>query len=189
MCRTTLEFVDRLRNEGYDVWTISLWEKWLGKTPDLDSAIAQIEHAFNDTRLGDGIGLREANAIDDYASDIERQIQRRFDEKQNWRNITSKTLNEYYVAPTFLDAKGFHFHLPAFLIADLNGEFHFGFTDRLIEKQPLSTKWIDLLDNAQANALIYTMSLLKHYPEYHDKLDAIDCAIARIRDHQSEIAG
>jgi hypothetical protein len=61
--------------------------------------------------------------------------------------------------------------------------------DRLIEKHPLSTDWIDLLDDAQANALIEILELLKHHPEYYDQTDAFDRATTRIRDRKITNAG
>lgn len=80
---------------------------------------------FSEQTLGNGIGLREANAIDVYAMLAERLEMRRRDERTDWRSIDSDTLNECYAAPTYMDAEGFAFHLPAFLIAELNDDYDF----------------------------------------------------------------
>ena len=88
MYRITLRFVEQLRDEGYDLWTISLWEDWLTKMPEFETALLQIASAFRNTSLGNEIGLREANAIDDYATQAERKRQRQMDEKHEWRNFT-----------------------------------------------------------------------------------------------------
>ena len=184
MFRTTPKFVEHLRNEGFDVWTISLWEKWLAKTSEFDSVIAEIEAVFMGTTLGGGMGLSEANSRGFYGDRQEQEACRQLDEKKNWRNIETVTLNANYTAPTYLDAKGFYFHLPAFLIADLNGDFGFAFVDTLIEKNPSSIEWIGLLDTPQKNAIIKTLELLKHFPDYHCRLDAIELAIKRIQGQQ-----
>ena len=101
MYRITADLIDQLRTDGYDLWTISLWENWLTKMPELEAVIIKIESAFRNMTLGGGIGLREANAIDDYATDSEREHQRELDEKHDWRNIAADSLNQNYVAPTY----------------------------------------------------------------------------------------
>jgi hypothetical protein len=63
--------------------------------PELESAISAIDAAFQNTSLGDRIGLREAHAIDDYASDSERAEQRDLDEKHDWRNIEAEAFNHH----------------------------------------------------------------------------------------------
>ena len=146
MYRITSRFVQQLRDKGYDVWTISLWEDWLTKMPEFETALLQIDSAFRNTSLGNGIGLREANAMDDYATQTECKRQRQMDEKHEWRNLTPEMLNKNYVAPAYFDARGFYFHLPAFLIAELNGQFNWDFIERLIKKHPRSTEWIGLLN-------------------------------------------
>ncbi len=108
MYRITSRFVQQLRDKGYDVWTISLWEDWLTKMPEFETAFLQIDSAFRNTSLGNGIGLREADAMDDYATQTECKRQRQMDEKHEWRNLTPETLNKNYVAPAYFDARGFY---------------------------------------------------------------------------------
>ncbi len=57
----TPETIAYLKAEGYDLWTISLWETWLGQMPRLQKAKERIRGAFRDVRLKDGMGLREAD--------------------------------------------------------------------------------------------------------------------------------
>ena len=45
------------------------------------------------------------------------------DEKLNWQNIQIDDLNRCNSSPTFFDAQGMLFHLPAFMIAELNGDY------------------------------------------------------------------
>lgn len=82
-----------------------------------------IKEAFAGVILGNGIGLFEAQGIDDYASVHACSVLRAKDEKLNWENIHIDDLNQCYSSLCFFDADGMRFHLPAFLIADLNAEF------------------------------------------------------------------
>lgn len=174
------EWIERLKDDGYDLWTIAQWEGWLAEMPALDSAMQAIESAFKNIRLGEGIGLREAQAIDDYADEAEQAAARALDEKTHWLRIDRELLNCCYAAPSFFDPQGFWFHLPAFLLAELKDEYEFGFVDRLIEKSPSCTKWIGYLNREQANAIVDCLSLLKSHPDYANKTAAIEKAIARI---------
>ena len=83
----------------------------------------KIESAFAGVTLQEGIGLYEAQGIDDYASHAQCQAYRAKDEKLNWQNISINDLNRCNSSPTFFDAQGMLFHLPAFLLASLNGDY------------------------------------------------------------------
>lgn len=78
----------------------------------------QIEKAFEGVALGNGVGLRQARAMDDY-EDEEGQFRARIkDEKDDWKAISDKDLKYYYSAPSFFDADGMRFHLPAYMLSD-----------------------------------------------------------------------
>ena len=94
--------------------------------PKADEIIITITSAFDTVVLGNGVGLFQAQAIDDYKSEIEEQKSRLIDEKQDWRLISVADLNKCYSSLSFFDAEGMRFHLPAFLIAELKGEYNFG---------------------------------------------------------------
>ena len=87
--------------------------------------IHTIQQAFSGVTLGNGIGLSEGNAMDDYALAEERTRCRKQDEHTHWHKIPIELLNQYYVALCYFDPEGMRFHLPAFLIADLQGQFRF----------------------------------------------------------------
>lgn len=173
------EFIEQLKDDRYDLWTISQWENWLRVLPGMPFAIHQLRNAFRGVPLGDGVGLLEANGLDDYASDSELARLRQLDEKTNWENLDVEQLNKYYSAPSFFDPKGFHFHLPAFLIAELDDNHEFGFIDRIVEKRPKSGSWIDLLTPAQAEALVTVLSLVKQHPDYDKDSRKFDFAMQR----------
>ena len=82
-----------------------------------------IANAFKGVTLGDGIGLWEAQAIDDYETDFVRAENRRSDEKFDWQAISRDDLNRCYSSLCFFDADGMRFHLPAFVLAEIDGAF------------------------------------------------------------------
>jgi ribosomal protein S18 acetylase RimI-like enzyme len=81
--------------------------------------IYTIKNAFQSVRLEDGIGLWEAQGIDDYADSKTLEELRKKDERINWENIPYKDLVDCQSSLSFFDAKGMRFCLPQFLIFDL----------------------------------------------------------------------
>jgi len=74
-----------------------------------------IEAAFKDVTLEDGVSLHEADVIDNYGSAEERLAARRPDEKEDWHRLDKNELERMPWVLSFYDAKGLHFHLPAYL--------------------------------------------------------------------------
>jgi hypothetical protein len=84
--------------------------------PDTAEAIiAAIRRAFDNVTRGDGISLREADAIDSYAGEDQRKQARALDTDKHWREIPPEDLERFHVALTFMDAEGFRYYLPAFM--------------------------------------------------------------------------
>jgi hypothetical protein len=110
-----------------------------------------IRDAFAGVKLGNGIGLRQAQGIDDYDDAATCARLRAGDEKEDWSRITVEELNRCNSSLSFFDAEGMRFHLPAFLIAELCGEYHFGMAFCLT--QCSDYKRFDLLSNVQRNAV------------------------------------
>ena len=88
-----------------------------------ESIKQDVRTAFAGVRLGDGIGLFEAQGIDDYASAETCAAYRARDEKAHWEAIPVADLNRCYSSLSFFDAEGMRFHLPAYLVADLDGGY------------------------------------------------------------------
>lgn len=82
----------------------------------------EIRSAFRGVKLGDGIGLFEAQAIDDYQSDDIQKEQRKLDQKEAWNLITYSDLQRCHSSLCFFDADGMRFHLPAYIIGSLHEE-------------------------------------------------------------------
>ncbi|MEJ2395649.1 MAG: hypothetical protein P8Z77_12955 [Candidatus Thiodiazotropha sp.] len=76
-----------------------------------------IEIAFGRVTLCDGIGLYEAEAIDNYASDKERLKARKKDREswKRWDEIPTEVIETFYSALCFVDIKGMRFLLPAYM--------------------------------------------------------------------------
>jgi len=76
----------------------------------------QINDSFQNVRLDDGIGLWEAQGLDDRLTSQECRKLRVKDEKENWKNIPLIDLYRCSSSLSFFDAKGIRFHLPILLL-------------------------------------------------------------------------
>ena len=180
--RITDDDIEELRDHTRDEAWIAAWVHWATLTDQLDAVVNQVSAAFARQQLGDGIGLYEAQAMDDYASPEELAQARQRDERNDWRRIGTEALNQCYPAPSYMDAKGFVFHLPALLIAELNDEFDYGFIDWLIDARRNLVDWISLLATPQREAIAATLRLVAKHPNYSESEDEIVAAIGRILD-------
>lgn len=178
--RITDDDIEELRDHTRDEAWIATWVHWTTLTDQLDAVINQVSAAFAGQQLGDGIGLFEAQAMDDYASPEELAQARQCDERNDWRRISADALNQCYAAPSYMDATGCVFHLPALLIAELNDEFGYGFIDRLIDARRNLVDWLSLLTTPQREAIAAALRLVAEHPIYSESEDEIDTAIARI---------
>lgn len=90
---------------------------------DKDHLINIITKAFSGVELGEGIGLWEAQAIDDYETQAVRKEKREKDEKQDWSKLLgSPNLQNCHSSLSFFDANGMRFHLPVFIIGSIKNE-------------------------------------------------------------------
>jgi len=115
--------------------------------------ITQIKAAFANVRLEDGVGLRQAQGIDDYQSDETCRALRQRDEKEDWQKIPVKELEDCYSSLSFFDAKGMRFHLPAFMIADLEGSYGPGARFILTHLNDYTREQFSLLSSEQRAAV------------------------------------
>ncbi len=122
-----------------------------------------IYRAFKNVKLEDGIGLYEADCIDDYIhpQDPVYISWKQKDERESWERILplffSDTNNERVYSSNFffMDAKGKRFHLPCYLLQDLDKK-HSG-NNPLITAITSSEKTISdfsILDKAQKQVII-----------------------------------
>ena len=88
-------------------------------TADKDRVLRLVRSAFQGVTLGEGVGLRQGQGLDDYADAQTLASYRAQDEKRDWSAIPVTDLDRYYSSLSFFDADGMRFHLPAYLVADL----------------------------------------------------------------------
>lgn len=81
-----------------------------------DELAAEIEKAFDGVRRQDGTTLRAARALDDYGARQELLEAKPRDAEGPWQEISGETIEELYDAIAFLDARGFCYYLPAYMV-------------------------------------------------------------------------
>ena len=121
---------------------------------------SEIENAFLGVKLGNGVGLFEGQAIDDYESEEERERKRAKDEKEDWRRIESKHLNACHSSLSFFDALGMRFHLPAFICCELRGEYKMGLDIGLSDLDDWERSKLSLLAPEQKAAVARFLEFL-----------------------------
>jgi hypothetical protein len=90
-------------------------------TADKERVLGLVRKALQGVTLGAGVGLRQGQGLDDYADERTLSSYRTQDEKHDWSAIPVADLDQCYSSLSFFDADGMRFHLPAYLVADLEG--------------------------------------------------------------------
>lgn len=139
--------------------------------------ISKIRETFKDVLLEDGIGLSEANAIDDYKDKDFIDECKRYDERLNWEVISVSELNKYNCSLSFFDAKGMRFHLPAFMTAEIRGEYRWGMAFVLTHLSDYSKSQFELLTAKQKEAVKLFLEYLLVNPDYEFEKENIQSAI------------
>ncbi len=82
---------------------------------DKTELLNDIQKSFSDVALEDGIGIWEAEAIDNYLVGNEYELLKSNDERVDWNNITFDYTIQFEMTFAFWDAKGTKFILPKVL--------------------------------------------------------------------------
>jgi hypothetical protein len=143
-----------------------------------ENVIEEIRAAFRGVTLGDGIGLWQAQGIDDYASEETCAQYRERDEKLDWAKITADDLNRCYSSPSFFDAESMRFHLPAFLVAELNGELGVDPVFHLTQLDDYKKSKLVLLSQAQREAVRQFLLFIRDEPRYAFYRPDVEWALA-----------
>lgn len=123
-----------------------------------EELIHQIEKAFSGVILGTGIGLVEAQALDDYESEEVQAKYRENDEKTDWSLLSRHDLSQCYSSLSFFNANGMRFHLPAYMIESLKSDelddplFH------LTSLDDYSLSKLTTLNDAQRQAIVFYLN-------------------------------
>lgn len=131
-----------------------------------DALCDRIREAFAGVKLGNGIGLQQAQGLDDYEDEQTCARYRASDEKEDWSRIPAEELNRCNSSLCFFDAEGMRFHLPAYLIADLQGLYRFSVAFSLTQLNDYLKSRFVLFSPAQRGAVrAYLLHMLDD-PEY-----------------------
>jgi hypothetical protein len=125
-----------------------------------------IREAFAGVALGGGIGLHQAQGLDDYDDATTCAHLRAGDEKDDWSRITAEELNRCNSSLSFFDAEGMRFHIPVFMIAELQGRYRFGMAFSLTHLSDDSVGKFGLLSPAQRQAVRSFLLHLAEIDEY-----------------------
>lgn len=141
--------------------------------PDVAEVREEILRAFSGVVLGSGVGLGEAQGLDGYEDEEIRAARRREDEKDDWRHIRPADLNRCNSSLSFFDAEGMRFHLPAFLIADIDGVYEFGMAFHLTHLDSHGIGQFSLLSPEQRAAVRSYLQFISTSDEYAFERPAI----------------
>jgi catechol 2,3-dioxygenase-like lactoylglutathione lyase family enzyme len=155
-----------MKARGYDPATIAEAEECVRRRAEGAKLCPMIEAAFSGVTLGNGIGLEQARALDDREDASIVAAYRACDEKEDWRRIPAEKLCALNDTLSFFDAEGMRFHLPAFLIADLRGEYERGLAFTLTHRGELEWERFRLLSVQQRRAV---RAYLLHVADDPDK--------------------
>lgn len=166
-----------MRARGYDRVLLEQASKAIERGRMADDLIATISEAFRGVTLGEGVGLQEAQGLDDYDDEETCAAYRAGDEKEDWRAISSDELNRCNSSLSFLDAEGMRFHLPAYMTAELRGEYDFGMSFSLTNLDTHGRTCFTALSAVQRQAVREFLLFLREDPDYQFDRADIDRAL------------
>lgn len=169
--------IDAMKKNGYDVATIREAESRLQFFERGRHIIDQITAAFAGVKLGDGVGMQESRGRDDYEDAETLAKYRSCDEKDRWERIPLSELNSASGGLCFFDAEGMRFHLPAYLIADLRGEYNFGLAFNLTHLSDHCQTQFSLLNQEQRSVVRTFLLHILDDPDYEFDRDNIYAAL------------
>ena len=114
-----------------------------------------ISSAFDSVTIGTGLTLHQARALDNYCHAWEVEAAKEQDTETRWQDVSDEKLLKLHDAHFFLDAAGFRFYLPAFMIWSLEGarrHGHSAFDQTVTMLQPPNERFASL-EHAQACAV------------------------------------
>lgn len=138
---------------------------------------AKICRAFQDIALGDGIGILEADGVDEYADKATRKAYRKQDEKKDWQRIPLEKFHQEVLC--FTDAEGMRYHLPAFMIATLDHGRGYSPVFWLRDSgNPVQRELFALFSKQQREAVLEFLLFINDDPDNELDREEIDAALA-----------
>lgn len=105
--------------KGVTAAEIAAYSALLDRREKLES---HIRTAFSGCHLGDGVGLFEADELDGCVDPEKAEKARESDERDDWQRLSREDLCRCNSALSFTDSLGYRFLLPAFMLAELDGD-------------------------------------------------------------------
>jgi hypothetical protein len=140
--------------------------------------VNRIRAAFAGVALGAGVGLRQGQGLDDYADARTLASYRERDEKHDWSAIPAADLDACASSLSFFDAEGMRFHLPAYLVADLEGRLQTAYVlFDLVYLVDGATDRFDALSAAQREVVREFLLLRQSDPNYEFDHPLIEAAL------------
>jgi len=151
---------------------------------DKEQLIEEIETAFKDVLLKDGIGINEADRMEMQQRDVLVNKGRNLDRMwwQSWEDIEDKYMASYSSVMDYMDAAGIKWVMPAYMTYIVNhykeGSFSVDSTIYTLEAGAQGSDGIDLFTDAQkkviAKFLQYMVSVGKEWVDVESAQNALD---------------
>ena len=151
---------------------------------DKEQLIEEIETAFKDVELKDGIGINQADRIEMRNRDVLIQKGRNLDRMwwKSWKDIEDKYVASYSSVMDFMDAQGLKWALPAYMIYIIKhykeGAFSVDSTIYTLEAGALGTDKLDLFTQEQktviAKFLHYMSTVGEEWVDIESAQNALD---------------
>ena len=114
----------------------------------------EIKATFEGVVLGEGIGLWQAQAIDDHETKEAQLKARERDEKTDWLAIPDDDISSCESSLSFVDAEGMRFLIPAFILVELSGKTSGGAIYSLSQAVIVFPERFHLFNAAQKRAIV-----------------------------------
>jgi hypothetical protein len=143
-----------------------------------ENVLNEIKSAFFGVTLGNGIGLREAQAIDNYESKEVQERNRGTDEKEDWSRLGYGELQKCHSSLSFFDEEGMRFHLPAYIIGSLDSDIVDDPIFHLTHLDDYAKSKLTGLNRAQRQAIVMYLNWCLEQVEYEFEYPAIRRALS-----------
>jgi hypothetical protein len=173
----TVSDVEKMRTRGYDPSVVAEQVELAKRGQMLQDLKLATVKAFAGVKLGNGVGLLQGQGLDAQVDEKNCAAYREKDEKQDWRALGLDELNRYSSSLYFFDEEGMRFHLPAFLMAAMEGTSAFNLVHKLLSSTFVPDQFA-LLTPAQRQVVRGYLRLSEQEDEHALDREHIQAALA-----------
>lgn len=127
---------------------------------------SEVISAFAGVKLEDGVGLWQAQAIDDYETQKNCLLARKRDITDDWQALSEEDICHCNSSLSFFDARSMLFHVPAFIIAELDGKTDIGLVTSLTNTALAYPNLFSLFNNQQKSCVANFLEWCAMQSEY-----------------------